>query len=176
MNKLGLAQFRKDITGIHELSHSEKELWENLYIHFDVKRRVLPSFPAGHQIQRIVNRQCPSREQIFLYGGQRYSDAKLWSMEKRVKEFDINPEQCIGDAWLFTDDRSEGRPKPNVMADLFIGDPANIPTPYLRKAGNYYFCTDGAHRIYAAYLLGRPVRISCDYEYLKIEPFDTPTD
>lgn len=168
MDIQSLQQFRDEYLRIRQYSTDTNDLRQNLVAHLDVRRRKLPAFPSGHTIRRIINQEFLRRELAFVYNGYRYSDAQGLPMDTRMEEIYIDPIQCIGDAWLFNDDRSEGKPDPEALADLLLKSPDEIPAPVLRKAGKYYLCTDGAHRVYAAYLMERPLKVSCDYEYCEI--------
>lgn len=105
----------------------------------------------------------------FEHQGLRYSELEEYPGDER-KIIWINPRQCVGRGWLFLDDRSEGHPKPYKLVGPLLGMVDKIPPIPAEKAGEFYYCGDGNHRIYAAYLLGRMVQAQVDGEYKGITP------
>lgn len=172
MCQMTIQQFKTVYNELLLCSGNTEELRYKLEQFISSYKDRLPPFYPGHIITRVPITKQTKGDIPFFYSGHKYSEAKPMNMNYCQVEFTIRPEQCIGDAWLFKNDHSEGRPKPWALAHLLTGESAKIPAPFLWKAGDYYLCTDGCHRIYAAYLLGRTVRVSCDREYTNITPIN----
>lgn len=119
--------------------------------------RKLPPFPEDHFVEEDL------KNGRFLYKGSIYSSKKLSIKASSVIEVDVS--RCVGSTWLFCNDHSDGRPLPERLAPCLYFPPDGAPTFFAEKMGDYYFCSDGNHRIYAAYLLDRPVKIIVDSYY-----------
>lgn len=81
----------------------------------------------------------------------------------------VDPSFCIGDTWLYRNDRSENRPCADRLCSLLYAKAECIVEIDAIKVGNYYYCSDGNHRIYVAYLTNRLVKISFKEEFQHIQ-------
>lgn len=169
-NRISVNQFRNEfnyfIEGYRARGCSSEALVLNIETWLNVMWSRLPDFPSDMKIKRDFKPTWytgnPSR--CILFKGKYY--AKPIKVE--LTTFCMDPSQAIGSTWLYSNDRTEGRPFPDRLARLLLGRPENIPAIFADKAGNYFRCEDGNHRIYAAYLLGRKVNIQYYEEYSEI--------
>ena len=172
MDKMSVEIFRAEFETLSHLSDSSEDFINRLEQYIAFHRAQMPLFCPGHTICRLTKSREAGIDIPFSYLGHKYSEAKRIGLDFSMREFSIRPDQCIGDAWLFESDHFEGPPKPVSLAESLVWNATTAPVPFVWKAGNYYLCTDGCHRIYAAYLLNRTLKISYDREYTKIEPLD----
>lgn len=146
---------------------------EALTCFIDCYRDYLPQFPQGHKTKKLYD--CPSdrpewllgHRKVVSYEGLYYTD--LTFIGANPIEFFIDPLMAIGHTWLYSTQRPSDYPKSSTLADLLLAQGWNtIPALPAARMGAFYECTDGNHRLYAAYLLGRKVLVSCNYEYRSV--------
>lgn len=161
---MSLDKFRSDYKKIIDRGKTFEEKQEMLEAYLTVYFHSLPLFcsPNLNFTGFITTRLSRS----FEFRGIRYSDyTKLDKME----EIFIDPQNAIGHTWLYLNDRSEGKPNPYKLSSILLASPAKLEKVSSARAGDYFECNDGNHRIYAAYLLGRPVGIEYKRKYTRIE-------
>lgn len=146
MEYMNLEEFRQEYKQLSELFGGRDDFETILESWFTIHRHSLPPFPANNYFHK---------ERV---------DEEVEYKTKHIEKLMINPECCVGETWLYRNDRSGGRPLPERLARLCLGRPENIPAVIVDgKVGDKYICNDGNHRIYVAYLLGRQVKV-IDYK------------
>lgn len=166
-----LEKFRDDFQKIKvRYPHNIRE---SLISYLACYKDYLPEFPQNHKTTKLYD--CPSdcpewlrgRDRVILVEGLYYTN-KTFLGTKPMESF-IDPLITIGHSWLYSNQRTFDCPDSETLAALLlqksVEEIAALPA---NRAGGYYECTDGNHRIYAAYLLNRQVKISCEYEYRSI--------
>lgn len=129
----------------------------------DIKRNVLPPFYTDHIPKFVGN---------YLNEGLIFQGYKYTNLQRIPKppDIEIDPVQCISKTWLFTREYTRGKPDPDKMYSLLEANPANIEPFFAIRLGEYYYCSDGNHRIYAAYLSKRLVKAIYDEEFCTVTP------
>lgn len=151
---MDIFEFRESYEKLKErlIKLPNSEALMQLETYLSVYRMELPPFYLKNFADRDYEKN------FISYRGISYKEPAGIRTCYNSKEILIDPRECIGEAWLFSDDRSEGRPVPGRLARCLYLPAENAPAIYPSKLGSFYYCGDGCHRIYAAYLLGRKVK------------------
>lgn len=175
-DRMSLAEFRSEYNGYIERQKargcSYDELRSCLEGWLDIKWSRLPDFPVEMktiEIDKKPNWFTDEDSRCFSYNGYYYTSlAGIAPSSSNIIEEYITPYQAIGQTWLFVNDRTYDRPCTDRLSSLLLGVPESITPFFVEKAGNYYYCSDGNHRLYAAYLLDRRVKVQYYEEYTKV--------
>lgn len=134
----------------------------------EVNRNNLPPFYDNHCIRRLSRCDLPENLKSIAkpsgtYVGYRLDDIYyLDSKNHAISEMEIEPKQCFGDSWLYHKNNDEDKPMLETIASLFMAKSIrSIPMPQAYRAGDKYICTDGNHRLYAAFLRGSNIVVDC---------------
>lgn len=174
------SQLKSIITS--DCSRAGKE--ELLYSFLALHQSSLPPFYENHLVKSLewgpvpdwledlIKQDDIENEDEALETGFYFQGAYYFEMQKIDRHFDvfIRPEEAIGSTWLYQGDVNSHKIL-NVLPSILLASPESLPDFWAIKAGNYFVCDDGNHRIYAAYLLDRPVKVSYFEAYKNI--YDT---
>lgn len=150
---------------------SRQEAEAQLCTYLTILQTRLPLFYPGHCTQKLQDLSRASRPKWYqptLSNMSFFFNGKYYCGYHELKDqplIYISPVQAIGETWLYENERNTpsnpDRPKPDRLARILMGEPEELPEINAYRAGEYFVCTDGNHRIYAAYLLKREVKIQC---------------
>lgn len=178
MATMTLQEFREEYQALlHRVEATNMSLWDALTSWIDRTHRRLPLFEAGHltrDLQYVAQSARPSwiteknksgalqlGDQYFLVPCHIEPEFDLW----------IDATTAVGDTWVFQNKwpdgwtACEGKPEAGTLTSLLLETPAQIPAIFVYRVNKNYLFTDGNHRLYASYLLGRPIKVTCDFAY-----------
>lgn len=153
MEPMTLEDFRAWLQRQKVESASTAELYQTVISYLDIRRHYLPLFPSKNYVKETIKHGVRFRD----FQGKLFA----WYPDKcspKPESF-VDPLSCVGSTWLFYNDRSFGQLHPERLVDGLLLPPERAPAVDVECLDTYYRCIDGNHRIYAAYLLGRKVKI-----------------
>lgn len=158
-------EFKKSYLEIALSNHSFEQKEKELLTYLRNSLQNLPKFPSN----RFVDEKFSPQLHGFYhsYDNRTYSpptSLPLCSVETSM----ISNTQCIGHSWLFKNDYSDGQPFISRLAPILLKRPDELDALWVGKLDGYYVCNDGNHRIYAAFLLNRPILVDCHSNYMPL--------
>ena len=168
MKAMSIAQFQLDYNEIVNANLTREDKVTQLHSYIQHNWSILPRFYEGHSMKKLrwfpkeIPHWCNGDKNTFLFRQRYYSDLKY--LLNNIEVY-IDPIQAIGNTWLFASFGEDGKPLPERLSNILLGTPEELPDVFAQRAKEYYVCNDGNHRIYAAYLLGRRVKVSFNSEF-----------
>lgn len=149
---MDILSFRAHILSLKKASESDMKKW------LSQNWNDLPPFPFENEVF------LDEIKGLYIYKGHYYKSCSTPYLSNKGLQ-NIDPLLCVGTSWLYRSDHSEGKPILDKILKGFTLPHGDAPPVFATKMGEYYFCNDGNHRIYTAYLLGISVKVMTDSTY-----------
>lgn len=168
---MSLEEFRAEFNRIVSSEESYGDKFKKLLDYLTQNRLRLPLFYENNVVQEVHKNKFVEREQLadFEYVMEWNGKYFIKTSEFELQQLYITADKMIGYTWLFRNDRSEGKPYLDKLAKILLNTPERLLEFFAVKIEDYFECGDGNHRIYAAFLLNRPIKIDCYEEMTEIK-------
>lgn len=162
--RLTLEEFRRQFSQVISAQATQQERIESCLALLYVFVHRLPLFYENNYIQDVTfDNQLKPYNIEYKCKDMYFADYK--TISHKLKEEWINPQLAIGVTWLYKNEIARSDVFLQRFANILVASPEKLPPVTAYKANDFFICNDGNRRIYAAYLLGRDVKIEYNSEY-----------